>query len=108
MYISSERLASRGQTSAPAQPPLLDNPFAPELFVTGCAGFANLGGIIRVTLENLQCDHSRREPAMERVVVGRLTLPVGAAQMLVCALNAFLEEQKLSPSKAMMSGAQVQ
>lgn len=84
----------------PPQPPLVDNPFAPELLATGFAGIANIGGIVTLTLESARYDHSRPNPTIERVVVGRVSLPVHAAQALVTALNGFLEQQGLSPSKA--------
>ena len=84
----------------PAQPALVDNPFAPELLATGFAGISNIAGIVTVTLESARYDHSRPNPAMERVVVGRIAMPVSAAQALVMALNGFLEQQGFSPSKA--------
>ncbi|MBB5712459.1 hypothetical protein [Sphingomonas xinjiangensis] len=105
MYIHSDgAFHRRGPTPGTDQPPLVDNPFAPELLVTGFAGVSNLGGIIKLTLESLQCDHSRATPVLERVVVGRLALPIPAAQTLVLALNCFLEQQGFSPSQAAASG----
>jgi hypothetical protein len=91
----------------PREPLLIDNPFAPELLATGFAGFANMGGLIQVTLESLRGDHAGM-PKMDRVVVGRLVLPVPTAQALVTALNGFLEQQGLSPSKAAADGASFQ
>lgn len=92
----------------PTQPSLIDNPFAPELLATGFAGFANMGSFIQVTLESLRGDHASASPRMDRVVVGRLVLPVPTAQALVTALNGFLEQQGLSPSKAAADGASFQ
>lgn len=93
---------------APALPALVDNPFAPEIFATGFAGLANLAGVIVLTLESARCDHTREPPAVERVVVGRIALTCGAAQDLVAGLNQFLEQQGLSPSKAIAAGATFQ
>ncbi|MGU3392338.1 hypothetical protein [Sphingomonas sp. M1A8_2b] len=99
-------------TSAPMPsqelPALIDNPFAPEVFATGLAGFANLNGVIVVTLESARCDHALQPPSLERVVVGRIALTSVAAQALVAGLNQFLEQQGLSPSKAIASGATFQ
>lgn len=92
----------------PSEPLLIDNPFAPELLATGFAGFANLGGLIQLTFESLRGDHGSGSPKIDRVVVGRLILPVATAQALVTALNAFLEQQGHSPSQAAAAGASFQ
>ncbi len=92
-----------------AQPPaFVDNPFAPEIFVTGYSGLANLHGVILVTLESTRCDHSRPQPSYERVVVGRVTLTIAAALELVTGLNQFLEQQGFSPSRILAEGATFQ
>ncbi|MEG3086999.1 hypothetical protein [Sphingomonas sp. PB4P5] len=87
---------------------LIDNPFAPEVFATGCAGLTNLNGVIVLTLESARSDHARQPPSIDRVVVGRIALTNGAAQELVAGLNQFLEQQGLSPSKALAGGATFQ
>jgi hypothetical protein len=84
----------------PAPPTLVDNPFAPEILATGFAGIANIGGIVTLTLESARYDHSRPNPQVERVVVGRVSMPMPVAQALVMTLNGFLEQQGFSPSKA--------
>ncbi|TCP33369.1 hypothetical protein [Sphingomonas sp. BK235] len=92
MYVSTQR---RDRQPAPATPPLVDNPFAAELFATGCAGFTHLGGTVVVTLESARCDHSGAEPLLERVVAGRIALTVAGAQALAAGLQEFLERQHL-------------
>jgi hypothetical protein len=92
----------------PAPPVLIDNPFAPEVFATGCTGVTNLNGVIVLTLESARCDHGRQPPSIDRVVVGRIALTNGAAQELVAGLNQFLEQQGLSPSAALAGGATFQ
>ena len=59
MYLTSRLLSSptldRSPSEAPSAAgmvPIVDNPFAPELFMTGVSGFANLGGVVGVTLES--------------------------------------------------------
>lgn len=93
---------------APPQPPFVDNPFAPEIFATGYAGLANLNGVIVLTLESARCDHSKPQPSIERVVVGRVALTTTAALELVTGLNQFLEQQGLSPSRMLADGATFQ
>ncbi|PTQ63764.1 hypothetical protein C8J45_1047 [Sphingomonas sp. PP-CE-3G-477] len=111
MRVAIKGVPSEPQPSSPqsaALPALIDNPFAPEVFATGLSGFANLNGVIVLTLESARCDHARQPPSVDRVVVGRVALTSGAAQDLVAGLNQFLEQQGLSPSKAMASGATFQ
>ena len=108
MRVAIKSVPSSAPISAPTLPPLVDNPFAPEVFATGLAGLANLSGVIVLTLESARCDHSRQPPGIDRVVVGRIALTSSAAQDLVAGLNQFLEQQGLSPSKAIAGGATFQ
>ncbi len=108
MRVSIKGVQPSEPISVPTQPPLIDNPFAPEIFATGFAGLANLSGVIVLTLESARCDHMREPPSVERVIVGRIALTSGAAQDLVAGLNQFLEQQGLSPSKAIAAGATFQ
>lgn len=116
MYLTSRTPTSSssqkrpGGDAAPATDamPIVDNPFAPELFITGVSGFANLAGVVGVTLESARADHSHAEPRIERVIVGRLLMSISTAQMLVAALNHFLEGQGHSPSKAIAADATFQ
>ncbi len=108
MRVAIKGVPTPDPVAAPARPALIDNPFAPELFATGVAGLANLAGVIVMTLESARCDHTRQPPSVERVVVGRIALTAGAAQDLVAGLNQFLEQQELSPSKAIAGGATFQ
>ena len=79
MRVAIKSVPSSAPISAPTLPPLVDNPFAPEVFATGLAGLANLSGVIVLTLESARCDHTRDAPSVERVVVGRVALTNGAA-----------------------------
>lgn len=110
MYVFAKGFApaEKASMAAAETPRLIDNPFAPDIFITGCSGIACIAGTIAVTVENARCDHSHPTPVMERMVVGRLALTVPAAQMLVTTLNSFLEQQGMSPSKAMAGGAMFQ
>jgi len=107
MFLTVKSPTAADQTIA-QQTPFIDNPFAPEIFVTGFSGLSNLGGVIVLTLESARCDHSRPQPALERVVVGRVAFTTNAALELVTGLNHFLEQQGLNPSKALAAGATFQ
>ncbi|MFK3891834.1 hypothetical protein [Sphingomonas sp. NPDC079357] len=115
MYLTSRILSSPTLDRSPsaasptaAMVPVVDNPFAPELFMTGISGFANLGGVVGITLETARADHSHAQPRVERMVVGRLLMSIATAQMLVTALNQYLEAQGHSPSKAIAADATFQ
>ncbi|RSU72096.1 hypothetical protein BRX37_19980 [Sphingomonas sp. S-NIH.Pt3_0716] len=89
----------------PIQPPvpdapLIDNMFAPELLAGGLSGLSLINGIVTITLENPRADHARPDPVLERVVVGRVGMPVPIAQALLCALYQFLSQHRLNPLMA--------
>ena len=107
MYFAVKGLPAPDPVAAP-QPPLIDNLFAPEIFATGTAGFANLNGVIVLTLQSVRCDHSREQPTVERFVVARIALTTIAALELVGGLNQFLEQQGLSTSKMIAAGSTFQ
>lgn len=84
--------------------PLLPNPLAPEVFAAEAAGFFVLNGNIVITLESARPEYSNG-PTLNRVIVGRVVMPVSGAQNLVVGLNAFLAKHDLDPSSAVKSGA---
>jgi hypothetical protein len=101
------RAKARGSepSATKASPPrLINNPHAPEIFTTGCCGLSIGAGTVTVTFESARCDHSDPAGPMERVVVGRMVMPVGAAQALVLQLNDALQRSGLSPSRAVTAG----
>jgi hypothetical protein len=61
----------------------LHNPHSPDVFADAAAGFFNLNGNIRITLESLRVDHIAVPGPMARVVIGRLVMPLPAAEALV-------------------------
>lgn len=84
---------------------LLDVPLAPEVFVLGAAGFLVLNGNIAITFETTRSDYSTNPPGLNRVVVGRIVMPVAGAQNLVAGLNDFLDKHGLSASAAIVGEA---
>jgi hypothetical protein len=85
-------------------PPLLNDPHAPEIFTTGCCGLSIGAGFVTVTFESAHCDHSDPSCPTERIVVGRMVMPIGAAQALTLQLNDALQRSGLSPSRAATAG----
>jgi len=89
---------------ASSPPRLINNPHALETFTTGCCGLSIGGGTVAMTFESARCDHSDPTCPLERVVVGRIVMPIGAAQALVLQLNDALQRSGLSPSRAATVG----
>ena len=94
---------------ARSEPPrLINDPHAPETFTTGCCGLSIGAGVVTVTFESARCDHSDPNCPTDRVVVGRMVMPIGAAQALVLQLNDALQRSGLSPSRAATAGMMAQ
>lgn len=77
-----------------SKPPIkfVDNPQAPEFYAAGAAGFFVANGVITITLESIQADHSDNSGPLRRTVVSRLTMPASGAQGLAIGLFEFLEK----------------
>lgn len=86
-------------------PPLVDNFGAPKMFATGVSGVGIVHNTVLLTLEGVRCDHSRPEPTIERIVVGRVALTTPAAQALVLGLNDYHSQHGVSPAQVAMQGA---
>jgi hypothetical protein len=89
---------------APVLPKGIDDPTAPEFFASGCCGFSIGQGHVTLTFESVRCNHFDANGAMTRVVVGRVVMPVQAAQALVLELNNSLQRSGFSPSRAATMG----
>jgi len=83
---------------------LIDDPHAPEFFTSRCCGFSIGQGNITLTFESVRYDHFDQNGAMNRVVIGRVVMPIQAAQALVVDLNSSLQGSGLSPSQAATAG----
>ncbi len=85
-------------------PRLIDDPHAPEVFATSCCGFSIGQGHVTLTFESARCNHFDPKCGMNRVVVGRIVLPIQAAQALVIELNTSLQRSGFNPSHAATAG----
>jgi hypothetical protein len=77
-------------------PPLtfIDNPHAPEVFADSATGFFNLAGNIRITFESLRVNHATTPGPINRVVMGRIVMPIDAAEALARGLLDFIHQQR--------------
>lgn len=63
-----------------------ENLSAPELYATEATYFGVTGPNATVTLTSLRWDNSIQPPVLKRVVVGRLVMPISAAQAFTVSL----------------------
>jgi hypothetical protein len=77
----------------------LDNPAAPDIFSSDATGFFVLEGNIIITFESARVNHSTSPGPINRVVIGRLVMPIPAAQRLALGLYDYLEKQGLGLPK---------
>lgn len=84
-------------TDEVAKPPItfVDDPHAPEHLVSGVSGIWVIEGHIHITLESVRINHIAQPGPVNRVVIGQLVLPVGAAQALATQLCGFMTQQGL-------------
>ncbi len=68
----------------------LENLAAPELFATEASFFAITGSNATVTLTSMRWDYSTQPPCLKRVVIGRIVMPITAAQSLAVTLYDYL------------------
>lgn len=78
--------------------PLVDNLHAPELYASEIAGFSVASGNIALTLASVRASWNDEGAPNRRVVVGRLVLPIPAAQALAIELYNFLKNHGLDPA----------
>ena len=72
--------------------PLINHPHASDIFVDGSAGIHVFNGIARIALETVRVDHSSNPAATSRVLVGRLVMPLAAAESMARAILEFAEQ----------------
>jgi hypothetical protein len=70
----------------------IDNPYAPEIFAEGAVGFFLNHNNVHLTLTALRADHRSSPSPINRVVIGRLVLPLAGAQGLAVGLYDFLKK----------------
>lgn len=75
----------------------IENHEAPELYADGIVGIFIKHQAVTITLVSDRIDHSDGTQDINRVVIGRLILPVPAAQGLLVGLHRFLMERGLAP-----------
>lgn len=81
----------------------INNPYGPEVFADAAAGWFNFNGVVRIAFEAARVNHVQTPGPIDRVVIGRLAMPIDAAENMARGLLAFIEQQKAgagAPSNA--------
>lgn len=81
-------------TKKPVPITFIDNPHAPEVFADEATGIASFNGAIRLTFESARVNHETSPGPVNRVVVGRLVMPIGSAERLRDLLTDYLGKLK--------------
>ena len=72
----------------------LDNPHAPDVFADSATGFFNFNGNIRITFESVRVNHASAPGPITRVAIGRLVMPLAAAEAMARGLLDFINQQR--------------
>ncbi|RWF71879.1 hypothetical protein [Mesorhizobium sp.] len=65
---------------------LINNSHAPDIFADDAVGFFTYAGNMRITCVSDRSDYSTSPIAVNRVVIGRLVMPVAAAEAMAKAI----------------------
>ncbi|MEJ0062595.1 MAG: hypothetical protein WDO70_05190 [Alphaproteobacteria bacterium] len=75
-------------------PPLVNNLHAPDVFADEATGFAFANGNVHITFSSYRVDHSSDPGPTHRVVIGRLVMPLEAAEAFQYGLADFISRMK--------------
>ncbi|MGE0500269.1 MAG: hypothetical protein AB7I79_01295 [Rhizobiaceae bacterium] len=78
-------------TSGPA---ILHNPQTPDVFADAALGFLTFAGCMRITFESARSDYSQSPVVLDRVVIGRLVMPLAAAEDMARGILQQIENIK--------------
>lgn len=85
-----------------AQIEFIDNPHAPDLFVTDATGFFIMNGNIFITLEKFKVGYGAHHGQVSRVVTGRIVMPISDVKRVVQSLNEFLARNGHPPERVVV------
>jgi hypothetical protein len=70
----------------------IDSPMAPDVFADDAVGFVHHNGIVKITFVAARVNHMTNPGPINRVVIGRLAMPIPAAHALAVGLFDFLKK----------------
>jgi hypothetical protein len=72
----------------------INNPHAPDVFADGLTGVYVLGGCLRMSFEVARMDNTTSPGALNRVEIGRLVMPIDAAENMAKFVLDFITRLK--------------
>ncbi|WP_394891005.1 hypothetical protein ACG873_06655 [Mesorhizobium sp. AaZ16] len=75
-------------------PVILHNPHSPDVFADAALGFFTFAGCMRITFETLRSDYSQSPANLDRVVIGRLVMPLAGAEDMAKGILRQIENLK--------------
>ena len=67
---------------------------APDVFADGCVGAFLTSGNVHMTLTSRRCDYSRPPGVFSDVVIGRIVMPLAAAENMAQFLTEFVARMR--------------
>jgi len=86
-------------SSEDPQPAYIDNQHAPEVFAEDAVGFLIMNGNVHITVSAPRSNYGVTPPVINRVVIGRLVMPLNGAQGLAVGLYDFLKSRGFDPAQ---------
>jgi hypothetical protein len=77
---------------------------APDVFADDAVGFFVHNGVVRITFASTRANHISAPGPINRVVIGRIVMPLAGAQGLAIGLFDFLKSRGLAPVLTAQSG----
>jgi len=90
--------------AAPPPPTLLDNPHAPDVYADSATGWFLMNGNVRITFESARVSHITSPGPLNRVVIGRLVMPIDAAEQMAKGLLEFIAQQRQQATSPQAQG----
>lgn len=80
-------------------PTFLDSAHAPDVFADSATGFFVSDGNMKITFEAYRVDHSTSPGPINRVVIGRLVMPLASAEALARGMLDMIEKSRQTPQQ---------
>jgi hypothetical protein len=91
-----------------ALPGVVENMLSPEVFASE-ATLMSIGlGVVTITFTSLRWDNASSPPRQQKVVIGRLTMPISGARSLAAGPTDFLGKHGIEPPQRPDDPKQVQ
>jgi len=81
----------------------IDNSHAPDVYADAATGFFVFAGNMRITFESLRVSHVASPGPVNRVVIGRLVIPLEQAEGMAKGILDMIEKQKQAPADSSQS-----